>query len=256
MILQSGKTYLLACALAALACIPAHASQVAFIDGLTVTDYGEVNSAAPVYAQPSGTISGGGAAQIQLGQPDSANGFNPPELGNPGWDPYGQAPGFAPDNTHTWWNVKSGAVTFDLSGDTLDMVWGSPNNGSEGSPAYGDDNYVSFYNGANPIGTIEAGDLYADFTGVCNCQSPGYLLSIVLPKGETYTSVVFGTSPSDFEFAITQSVPEPSTWAMMLAGFAGLGWAGYRKSRASASGPRALAKRMHAVPGFASSGVC
>ena len=43
---------------------------------------------------------------------------------------------------------------------------------------------------------------------------------------------------------------------MMLAGFAGLGWAGYRKSRASASGPRALAKRMPAVPGFASSGVC
>ncbi len=137
-------------------------------------------------------------------------------------------------------------MTFDLSGDTLDMVWGSPNNGSEGSPAYGDDNYVSFYNGANPIGTIEAGDLYADFTGVCNCQSPGYLLSIVLPKGQTYTSVVFGTSPSDFEFAITQSVPEPSTWAMMLAGFAGLGWAGYRKSQASASGPRALAERMPA----------
>jgi hypothetical protein len=28
------------------------------------------------------------------------------------------------------------------------------------------------------------------------------------------------------------SVPEPSTWAMMLIGFAGLGYAGYRRARA------------------------
>jgi PEP-CTERM motif len=29
------------------------------------------------------------------------------------------------------------------------------------------------------------------------------------------------------------TVPEASTWAMMLAGFAGLGFAGYRKARSS-----------------------
>jgi hypothetical protein len=29
----------------------------------------------------------------------------------------------------------------------------------------------------------------------------------------------------------TPAVPEPSTWAMMLVGFAGLGFAGYRASR-------------------------
>jgi hypothetical protein len=32
-------------------------------------------------------------------------------------------------------------------------------------------------------------------------------------------------------------VPEPSTWAMLLAGFAGLGFAGYRSSRKSAALP-------------------
>jgi len=26
-------------------------------------------------------------------------------------------------------------------------------------------------------------------------------------------------------------VPEPSTWAMMLLGFLGLGWLGYRRAR-------------------------
>jgi hypothetical protein len=30
------------------------------------------------------------------------------------------------------------------------------------------------------------------------------------------------------------AVPEPSSWAMMLVGFAGLGFAGYRASRRSA----------------------
>jgi PEP-CTERM motif len=29
----------------------------------------------------------------------------------------------------------------------------------------------------------------------------------------------------------TLAVPEPSTWAMMLLGFAGLGYAGYRRTK-------------------------
>jgi hypothetical protein len=40
-----------------------------------------------------------------------------------------------------------------------------------------------------------------------------------------------GISADDFFVA----VPEPSTWAMMLLGFAGLGFAGYRKSRPTVS---------------------
>ena len=39
-------------------------------------------------------------------------------------------------------------------------------------------------------------------------------------------------SPSDLVFSV---VPEPSTWAMMLLGFAGLGFAGYRRARLSPS---------------------
>jgi hypothetical protein len=33
----------------------------------------------------------------------------------------------------------------------------------------------------------------------------------------------------------TPTTPEPSTWAMMLLGFAGLGYAGYRKARPAGS---------------------
>jgi hypothetical protein len=41
------------------------------------------------------------------------------------------------------------------------------------------------------------------------------------------------------EFTSASSgVPEPSTWAMMVLGFAGLGFAGYRKAK---TGPAAFA---------------
>jgi hypothetical protein len=44
------------------------------------------------------------------------------------------------------------------------------------------------------------------------------------------------TPPTTF-VALTggSAAPEPSTWAMMLAGFAGLVYAGYRSTRKSAS---------------------
>ncbi len=49
-----------------------------------------------------------------------------------------------------------------------------------------------------------------------------------------YTLVADGSGGFGFDFAIGGPVPEPSTWAMMLAGFAGLGFAGYRSKRARA----------------------
>jgi hypothetical protein len=34
---------------------------------------------------------------------------------------------------------------------------------------------------------------------------------------------------------VTATAPEPSTWAMMVLGFAGLGFAGYRRTRKAAA---------------------
>jgi hypothetical protein len=44
-----------------------------------------------------------------------------------------------------------------------------------------------------------------------------------------------GGDPITVPVALTVGVPEPSTWAMMLLGFAGLGFAGYRTSRRTAA---------------------
>ena len=162
---------------------------------------------------------GTGTAQIQIGQVNVIP-PKPPEFANPGWDPYGLS-----DTTYHWWNIEGGQVTFNGLGDSLTIVWGSPND--DNPPAT---NTVSFYSGANGtgslIGQVLASDLYSNFIDINNTQDPGYLVSFLTP--EKYASVVFTTGSSDFEFA---AVPEPSTWAMLGIGFAGLGLAGYRRSR-------------------------
>ena len=141
-------------------------------------------------------------------------------MDNPGWDPYGLS-----DTTHSWWNIEGGQVTFNGSNNGLTIVWGSPNDNNPAAT-----NTVSFYSGANGtgslIGQVLASDLYSNFSNINNTQDPGFLVSFTTP--EKFGSVVFTTGSSDFEFA---AVPEPSTWAMLGIGFAGLGLAGYKRSR-------------------------
>ena len=194
----------------------AASAATAIIDGITVNDYGRATPAGPNFAQPG---VGTGTAQMQIGQV-SVMPPNPPELGNPGWDPYGLS-----DTTHRWWNIEGGTVTMNGSSNALTIVWGSPNDDNPAAT-----NTVSFYTGANGtgslIGKVLASDLYSDFSGINNTQDPGYLVSFMTP--EKYGSVVFTTGSSDFEFA---AVPEPSTWAMLGMGFAGLALGGYKRSR-------------------------
>jgi PEP-CTERM motif len=187
----------------------------AIIDGITVNDYGQVSAAAPNFAQPGVPAP---TAQIQTGQVNGPG--NPPQFDNPGWDPFGLS-----DTTHQWWNIEGGSVTMNGSGSALTIVWGSPNDNNPAAT-----NTVSFYSGANGtgslIGQVLASDLYSNFSGINNTQDPGYLVSFMTP--EKFGSVVFTTGSSDFEFA---AVPEPSTWAMLGVGFAGLALGGYKRSR-------------------------
>jgi PEP-CTERM motif len=194
----------------------AASATTALIDGITVIDHGRVNpETAPNLVQP-GVKSG--TAQIQTGQVTGPG--NPPEFSNPGWNPFGLS-----DTSHQWWNVEGGTVTISGASNILTIVWGSPNDDNPDAT-----NTVSFFSGTDEtgkIGQVLASDLYSAF-GVDNTQEPGYLVSFLVPKG--FGSVEFTTGSSDFEFAVT-AVPEPSTWAMLGMGFAGLALAGYKRSR-------------------------
>jgi PEP-CTERM motif len=48
-----------------------------------------------------------------------------------------------------------------------------------------------------------------------------------------YNLVADGSAGFGFDLAVGGAVPEPSTWAMMLVGFAGLGFVGYRRRAAA-----------------------
>jgi hypothetical protein len=65
--------------------------------------------------------------------------------------------------------------------------------------------------------------------GVANLGDPP-TLSLNLPRGASVT-----TASGVFDNFVSATVPEPSTWAMMLVGFAALGFAGSRRTRKAVS---------------------
>ena len=72
-----------------------------------------------------------------------------------------------------------------------------------------------------------------DITNLLNAQysNNGLWAEALVPQGEDWP-----TNPGASQELVTGAlVPESSTWAMMLLGFAGLGFAGYRSSRNSRS---------------------
>ena len=56
---------------------------------------------------------------------------------------------------------------------------------------------------------------------------------------DPFTSFTVISTRNAFEFDMAGGVPEPSTWAMMLIGFAGLGYAAFVRRKDSA--PRVMA---------------
>jgi hypothetical protein len=87
------------------------------------------------------------------------------------------------------------------------------------------------FEGANAIllgSPIPESDFYLHiytFAATTTFQQLGYAEA---GGGYFYTAGETGTVTVT---PITSGVPEPSTWAMMLLGFAGLGYAGYRRAR-------------------------
>ena len=70
-------------------------------------------------------------------------------------------------------------------------------------------------------------DLFSN--GVGNGNNPGdtNVFGVVVANADT----VLDSVPN----GVVAGTPEPSTWAMMILGFASLGFAGYRKARKTAA---------------------
>jgi len=67
--------------------------------------------------------------------------------------------------------------------------------------------------------------------GTGNQTSPQNNQWVTISGLEPFTTVAFSDSGKNaFEFSLGSGVPEPSTWVMMALGFAGLGYAAFRRN--------------------------
>jgi PEP-CTERM motif len=109
-----------------------------------------------------------------------------------------------------------GFITYD------NLFW--PGNAPPTASAYpGDGSVLDIYGLMFSIGADTVVDLYSNGVGFA---PPGLEFGAVIANHDTALDSVSN---------IALSTPEPSTWAMMVLGFAGLGFAGYRKARKPAA---------------------
>ena len=62
-----------------------------------------------------------------------------------------------------------------------------------------------------------------------------YTQAVIVSTGAGISQLVFLNGFSNFSSGSATLVPEPSTWAMLVVGFAGLGYAGWRRAKAAPS---------------------
>jgi PEP-CTERM motif len=84
-----------------------------------------------------------------------------------------------------------------------------------------------------------------EFGGLFEGEYDAFSQTFATTPGSSYTVELLYTNPEDNDDAgfmvtttgatATGGVPEPSSWAMMLLGFAGLGFVGYRRTRKAVS---------------------
>jgi hypothetical protein len=82
--------------------------------------------------------------------------------------------------------------------------------------------------------TLLAGLDGADFVFLAALPDGTFGNGFGFALGSLSTPGVHASTTDSLPATLTVNVPEPSTWAMMLTGFAGLGFASYRASRKTA----------------------
>jgi hypothetical protein len=108
-----------------------------------------------------------------------------------------------------------------LTYDNLFWPGGAPATASD-YPGAG--SFLDIYGLMFSIGNGEVVDLFSNGIGF---GPPGAVFGVAVATADASSDYVAD--------GVTASTPEPSTWALMILGFAGLGFAGYRKSRKTES---------------------
>lgn len=165
-------------------------------------------------------------------------------------------PGIENPTTYTFTATSSGALTayFYGSGASFSESLGLLVNGQDRGTAL--DNHSSAYGQSHNFGTVSIGDTlvfyidvkttghtyYSDIKmnsdGVNHVYSTAFKGDGTVPKGtyvgfedlSLHQTCWTDNNYTDEQFVFTvAAVPEPSTWAMMILGFAGVGFLTYRR---------------------------
>ena len=130
--------------------------------------------------------------------------------------------------SHTY----SASSTFDFGygGDLMLGLIGSQEEGFAGGAGFQSLEFTIVADGVEILDTTFkslsiAESFFRD--NVINLGSSGEPIDLTFG----YNLVADGTGGFGFDLAVGGAVPETSTWAMLLIGFAGLGYAGYRQRR-------------------------
>jgi hypothetical protein len=136
--------------------------------------------------------------------------------------------GTGPDGT-TYMSVEGGGVelaTWATPQTSLNIYWGSiDGNSNLNTLGITIDGYTLTGADLISLGAMGAGDQSA----------PADNQWVRITGLGEFTQVAFSSTANAFEFSLGSPVPEPSTWAMMGLGFAGLGLMGWRKMRKTAA---------------------
>jgi PEP-CTERM motif len=119
--------------------------------------------------------------------------------------------------------------SFNLYWGSIDALTTNP----DGSPRY--DNTLSVHTLVNTVDSVTGSQLAAALVFGVNGFGDQFSANDNqwFNIRDTAGPIVFFTASSTnnaFEFDMGSSVPEPSTWAMMMLGFAGLGYAAFRRN--------------------------
>jgi hypothetical protein len=152
-------------------------------------------------------------------------------------DPKNTKGGSGGDGGLQKWSFVNGSWTLDYTlAKGLNLVPSSASSGTSG--LYGLTGEIVTVNGQQEVELLATSFSLTDTGATYLYGITDPLSATSAPQNEAFTQLAEAPADADFKgvsFAPVAAVPEPSTWAMMILGFIGVGFTAYRRKRNDAA---------------------